>query len=542
MNLVEHKEPVDDLIEGGVIGQAFGRGVGLSAFHSGRAASSPEIEVRKWRVFGVHFGYSVSMELDSDACFRAVRARDRRFDGRFFVGVASTHVYCRPICPARPPKRENMRFYTSAAAAEGAGFRPCLRCRPERAPGLASVDAVSRLVGAAIAGIEEHALSSAKVGELAASLGVSDRHLRRVTESELGVSPIELAQTQRLLMAKRLLGETHLSQTEIAFASGFGSVRRFNALFKSRYGLSPRALRGNANALEGLHCRLEFRPPIAWSRLLDYLARRAIPGVEMADSTHYRRTVAIDEHRGWIAVSAGKKDNALNVEISPSLAPVIGAVIARVKRLFDLGAVPDAVSALLVQDPLLAAVVRRIPGLRVAGAFDGFELAVRAILGQQISVKGATTLAGRWAQAFGELVATPFPGLNRLSPSAQRMVSVSVDEIAALGIVGARARSLSALAKAVLDKQVVLTFAPNVEEQIEALLRLPGVGPWTANYIAMRALHWPDAFPSGDLMLMRAANATQRQLQELSQAWRPWRAYATHYLWNSLPRPDQVIR
>jgi AraC family transcriptional regulator of adaptative response / DNA-3-methyladenine glycosylase II len=474
------------------------------------------------------------MNLDSDACFRAVRARDRRFDGRFFVAITSTHIYCRPICPARPAKRDNMRFYTSAAAAEGAGFRPCLRCRPERAPGLAPVDAVSRLVGAAIAGIEEHALSSAKVGELALSLGVSDRHLRRVTESELGVSPIELAQTQRLLLAKRLLGETRLSQTEIAFASGFGSVRRFNALFKSRYGLSPRALRGSVHGPEGLHCQLEFRPPFAWTRLLDYLRLRAIPGVEAVDATHYRRTVAIDQHRGWIAVSLGSKDNALNVEISPSLAPVVGAVIVRVKRLFDLGAVPDAVSALLVQDKLLANTVRRIPGLRVAGAFDGFELAVRAILGQQVSVKGATTLAGRWAQAFGDPIATPHPDLNRLTPSAQRMAGVGPDEIAALGIVSARARCLSLLAPAVLDKKVILAFAPNVEEQIEALMRLPGIGPWTAHYIAMRALHWPDAFPSGDLMLMRAANANQRQLHLLSQAWRPWRAYATHYLWQSL--------
>jgi len=427
-----------------------------------------------------------------------------------------------------------MHFYSSAAAAEGAGFRPCLRCRPERAPGLASVDAVSRLVGAAIAGIEEHALSSARVGDLAASLGVSDRHLRRVTESELGVSPIELAQTQRLLLAKRLLGETRLSQTEIAFASGFGSVRRFNALFKSRYGLCPRELRGSANLPQGLHCQLEYRPPFAWSRLLDYLRLRAVPGVEMADATHYRRTVALDGHSGWIAVSPGKKDNALNVEMSPSLTPVVGAVIARVKRLFDLGAVPDAVNALLSQDQLLAKTVRRIPGLRVAGAFDGFELAVRAILGQQVSVKSATTLAGRWAQAFGTPIATPYPELSRLTPTAERMAGVGADEIAALGIVGARARCLSVLAPAVLAKKVVLGFATNVEEQIDAMLRLPGIGPWTAQYIAMRALHWPDAFPSGDLMLMRAANANQKELQKLAEAWRPWRAYATHYLWQSL--------
>ncbi len=474
------------------------------------------------------------MELDSDACFRAVRARDRRFDGRFFVAISSTRIYCRPICPARPAKRDNMRFYSSAAAAEGAGYRPCLRCRPERAPGLAPIDAVSRLVGAAMAGIEEHALSSAKVGELAHSLGVSDRHLRRVTESELGVSPIELAQTQRLLLAKRLLGDTRLSQTEIAFASGFGSVRRFNALFKSRYGLSPRALRGSARPPEGLHCQLEFRPPLAWEPLLDYLRMRAIPGVEMADATHYRRTVALDGHSGWIAVSRGRKDDALDVEMSPSLTPVIGAVIARVKRLFDLGAVPHAVADLLSREPILRKTVRRLPGLRVAGAFDGYELAVRAILGQQVSVKGATTLAGRWAQAFGAPIATPYVELNRLTPSAERMAGVGADEIAALGVVGARARCLALLAPAVLERRVALTFASNVEEQIDALLSLPGIGPWTAHYIAMRALHWPDAFPSGDLMLMRAANSNQRQLQKLAEAWRPWRAYATHYLWQSL--------
>jgi len=472
------------------------------------------------------------MELDANACFLAVRARDRRFDGRFFVAITTTRIYCRPVCPARPAKRDNMRFYRSAAGAEGAGFRPCLRCRPERAPGLASVDASSRLVGAAIAAIEEHALSSAKLGLLAASLGVSDRHLRRVTESELGVSPVELAQTQRLLMAKRLLDETSLSQTEIAFASGFGSLRRFNALFKSRYGLSPRALRGRGTAAGGLKCRLEFRPPLAWERLLEHLRRRAIPGVEWVDETHYRRSVAIDRQQGWIAVSLGKQANALQLEVSPSLSPVIGAVIVRVKRLFDLDAVPDAVSAVLVQDPLLEKIVQRIPGLRVAGAFDGFELAVRAVLGQQVSVKGATTLAGRWAAAFGTPIATPYPEINRLSPTARRMADVSADDIAALGIIGARARALRELAAAVLDKRVL--FSANVEEQIDALMCLPGVGPWTAQYIAMRALHWPDAFPSGDLMLQRAANANQKQLQKLAENWRPWRAYATHYLWQSL--------
>jgi AraC family transcriptional regulator of adaptative response / DNA-3-methyladenine glycosylase II len=474
------------------------------------------------------------MILDPEACFRAARARDRRFDGRFFVAITSTHIYCRPICPARPAKRANMRFFTHAASAEGAGFRPCLRCRPERAPGLAPVDSISRLVNAAIAGIEEHALSSARVGDLAASLGVSDRHLRRVTESELGVSPIELAQTQRLLLAKRLLRETSLSLTDIAFASGFGSVRRFNALFKSRYGLSPRGIRGSQPKPEGLRVQLEFRPPFAWEHMLAYLSLRSIPGVEMVDPTHYRRTVAFGKTTGWIGVSMAKSGLALDLEISPSLSVHIGAIIARVKQLFDLSAAPDTVSAHLGRDALLERAVKRLPGLRVAGAFDGFELAVRTVLGQQVSVKGASTIAGRWAAALGAPIATPYSQLNRVSPLPEVLAESHEDQIAGLGMVGARARCLIGLAQAVADRRVQLSLATNVDEQIENLLALPGIGHWTANYIAMRALHWPDAFPTGDLMLMRAAGLKQKQLQARAEAWRPWRAYSAQYLWQSL--------
>jgi len=287
------------------------------------------------------------MPLDPEACYRAVRARDRRFDGRFFVAVSSTRIYCRPICPVRQPKRENMRFFSSAAAAEYDGYRPCLRCRPERAPGLSSIDAVSRLAGAAVAGIEAHALDASKLSDLAASLGVSDRHLRRVTEAQFGVSPVALVQTQRLLLAKRLLGETSLGMADIAFASGFNSVRRFNALFKSRYGLCPRALRGRgglrvgrtaararpapgAGAQPPLRCQLDFRPPLAWDLLLAYLEARALPGVESVAGGQYRRTIGIGAHRGWIAVSLAHDRAALYLDLSQSLAPVIGAVIARV--------------------------------------------------------------------------------------------------------------------------------------------------------------------------------------------------------------------
>lgn len=410
------------------------------------------------------------------------------------------------------------------------------------------MDTVSRLSRAAMAGIEAHALSSERVSDLAATLGVSDRHLRRVTEAELGVSPIELAQTCRLLLAKRLLRETRLGQTEIAFASGFGSVRRFNALFKQRYGLSPRDLRNRtlstavtnaagAKDVIGLTCQLEFRPPLAWQSLLGYLRLRAVPGVETADETYYRRTVLIDQHEGWIAVSLGKSANALEVELSQSLAPVIGPVIARVKQLFDLGALPDAVGAQLSKDPKLAGLVRRFPGLRVPGAFDGFEIAVRAILGQQVSVKGASTLAGRWAHEFGAQIVTPFPELNRLTPTAQRMADAEPAAIAALGIVGTRSRSIVALAQAVMERRVTLVFAADVDAQLAALMNIPGIGPWTAQYIAMRALAWPDAFPSGDLVLQKAAGGGDRELLKRAESWRPWRSYAAHYLWQSMGDP-----
>ncbi|MBV8910596.1 MAG: DNA-3-methyladenine glycosylase 2 family protein [Gammaproteobacteria bacterium] len=472
------------------------------------------------------------MILDTDACYRAVRARDRRFDGRFFTAVASTGIYCRPICPVRIPS-ENMRFYSSAAAAEGAGFRPCLRCRPERAPGLAMVDATSRLAGAAIARIEEHAVSNGKLADLAAALGVSDRHLRRVTEAELGVAPIELAQTQRLLLAKRLLSETSLKLAEIAFASGFGSMRRFNALFKSRYGLNPGSIRRSSGETPGLKCQLDFRPPFAWQSMLAYLRQRAIPRVETVDSTHYRRTAALAERRGWIAVSLAKSGTALEVEISAALAPVIGAVIARVKQLFDLSAAPEAVATLLTRDPMLEPIVKRLPGLRLPGAFDGFELAVRAVLGQQVSVKAASTLAGRWASKFGTPIETPWAGLDRIAPGAELMRDVATGELRALGVVGSRAHCLRTLAHAVADRRVDLSCAANVEEQIESLTALPGIGPWTAQYIVMRALHWPDAFPDGDLGLLRATNLERRELRARAEVWRPWRAYAAHYLWQS---------
>jgi AraC family transcriptional regulator of adaptative response / DNA-3-methyladenine glycosylase II len=396
------------------------------------------------------------------------------------------------------------------------------------------MDSISRLANAAIVCIEQRALSGARVGESASSLGVSERHLRRVTESEFGASPIELAQTQRLLLAKRLLRETPMSLTDVAFASGFGSVRRFNALFRSRYRLSPGGVRGAAQKPEGLRVQLEFRPPFAWDKMLAYLRLRSIPGVELVDGTHYRRTAAFGASGGWISVSMAKSGLALDLEISPSLAMHTGAIIARVKQLFDLNASPDTVGSLLRKDRLLAPTVKRLPGLRVAGAFDGFEIAVRTVLGQQVSVKGASTIAGRCAAELGVPIATPFAGLNRLSPAAEILAGSHEDQVAALGMIGSRARCVIRLAKAVSDGRVTLSSAANVDEQVDHLQALPGIGPWTANYIAMRALHWPDAFPAGDLMLMRAAGLKQGPLLARAEAWRPWRAYAAQFLWQSL--------
>lgn len=288
-----------------------------------------------------------------------------------------------------------------------------------------------------------------------------------------------------------------------------------------------------ARAPAQLRRQLDFRPPLAWDLLLAYLEARALPGVESVAGGQYRRTVGIGAHRGWIAVSLAQNGAALHLDLSASLAPVSGVVIARVKQLFDLGASPDAVSAALSQDALLSSTVRRIPGLRVPGAFDGFELGVRAILGQQVSVRAATTIAGRWVNAFGATIETPHPELCRLTPTSDRFQAHDADRIAALGVIGSRARSIVALARSIEDKRVMLNAAADVAAQVEALMRLPGIGPWTAQYIAMRALHWPDAFPGTDLILLRAAGLGHRELLARAEAWRPWRAYATHYLWQS---------
>ena len=476
------------------------------------------------------------MELDAHSCYQAVKSHDARFDGRFFTGVTSTRIYCRPVCPARVPRRENCHFFASAAAAEAAGFRPCLRCRPELAPGNASVDATQRLAQAAASLIEDGIASGNGLSQIAAQLQVTDRHLRRVFEAQFGVSPIAFAQTQRLLLAKRLLTDTAMPATDIAFASGFQSLRRFNALFRERYHLSPSQLRKAApRGAEPDHFTFElaYRPPLDWPRLMAFLGRRSIARVERVDKLVYCRTLCIRDgshaHTGWIEVRQHKNKSVLSVRVAATLCKVLPQVLARVKRVFDLACQPQDIVA------ALGAWARPHAGLRLPGAFDGFELAVRAVLGQQITVSAATTLAGRFAGAFGEAAVTPYAALERVFPSAQVISACSVGEIAQLGIIATRAKTIRALAQAVAAGELTLAPSADVEPTLVALKAIPGIGEWTAQYIAMRALAWPDAFPHTDYGIMKAMNETNpKRVLAKAEAWRPWRAYAVMHLWNSL--------
>jgi AraC family transcriptional regulator of adaptative response / DNA-3-methyladenine glycosylase II len=476
------------------------------------------------------------MVLDAEQCWRAFSAHDPRFDGRFFVGVATTRIYCRPVCSVRMPQRRNCHFFPSAAAAESEGFRPCLRCRPELAPGHAAIDANRRLAQAAAGLIDDGRLGAeAKLPELAQALGVTDRHLRRVFGAEFGVAPVEYAQTQRLLLAKRLLTDTSLPVIEVALASGFSSLRRFNHLFRARYRMTPGSLRREAPAIarEELAFDLAYRPPYDWEAMRDFLARRAIAGVEAVDERRYLRTVRLERAgktiAGWISVAPSKKRPALAVTVSASLAPALPAVLGRVKHLLDLSCRPDEVAAAL--GPL----ARGREGLRLPGAFDGFEIAVRAILGQQVTVKAASVIAARFAAAFGEPLETPHPSLARLFPTAQRIAALDPSEIAATGIIAARARAIAALAREVASDALALDPSADVEATLARLERIPGVGPWTAQYIAMRALAWPDAFPHPDVAVLKAMKETNaRRAAECAAAWRPWRAYAVLHLWKSL--------
>ena len=474
------------------------------------------------------------MTLDSDNCYRALAAHDARFDGRFFVGVRSTRIYCRPVCTVRLPKRENCRFFRSAAAAEVDGYRPCLRCRPELAPGLASVDAPTRFAQAAVDLIEDGVLERGGIEALASRVGITSRHLRRVFDGEFGVSPIEYAQTQRLLLAKRLLTDTSLPVIDVALASGFGSLRRFNALIRARYRMPPSRLRRDAapDALPpSMRFELAYRPPYDWDAIVAFLGARAIVGVECVDAHGYQRTLAVT-HRGgrssgWVSIAHAPRRHALVVDVSASLARAVPAVLARVRHAFDLGCDPEPIAA------RLGALALARPGLRVPGAFDGFELAVRAVIGQQVSVAGARTLLGRIVAAFGiDAGASLRSGPARAFPSPQALAERSPAELRGVGLTSARARTLHELAAAVAAGRIDLTAGADVERTRAALEAIRGIGAWTSGYVAMRALGWPDAFLDNDLVVMRAMGETSAsRARARSEAWRPWRAYAVMHLW-----------
>lgn len=518
--------------------------------------------------------------LTDDARYAAITARDPRFDGVFFVGVQTTGVYCRPICPARTPARTRCEFFASPALAERAGFRACFRCRPELAPGeaarLAPSDVVDTLVASVAHRIAEGALNERSLDDLASELGVTARHLRRVTEARLGVSPVELAQSRRLALAKQLVQDTQLPLTDIAFAAGFGSVRRFNAVFSARMGRSPSSLRdtragarrsSTADAKppsDAIVLRLDYRPPYDWAHVLGFLRGRAIPGVELVGAEDYQRVVHIDGHVGTIRVrhvirgqasrrlDLGERDRASEVavatpsrtrgafelSVSPSLLPVLMPLVARVRRMFDLDAHPAAIAAVLDGDKLLAPLVTKHPGLRVPGAIDPFEASVRALLGQQVSVAAATTLAGRFAAAFGSPHAGVVVGLTTRFPTVVEVVAAGPERIGKLGLPRARAAAIHNFARVLARGELVLDAAHGTHDLdafVAQLVELPGIGPWTAHYLAMRALHVPDAFPAADLGVQKALRRSgARAAEARAEAWRPYRAYAVMHLWSSL--------
>ncbi len=463
--------------------------------------------------------------------YEALKARDARFDGMFFVGVSTTGIYCRPICPARTPRRENCAFFATAARAEDAGYRPCLRCRPELAPGNASTEAVPRLARRVLERIEEGGVDERGLDALASELGASPRHMRRVVRQAYGVTPVALLQTHRLLLAKRLLTETRLAVIEVAHASGFESLRRFNHLVRTRYRMTPTQIRRSARAApeDTVVASLCYRPPLDWRALGDFLGGRAIPGVEeFTMDGALRRTIAVGGRAGWIELRDNAALSRVEIRMSAGLAPVLPAVLARAKRLCDLGANPTAVGS------ALGTLARARPGLRIPGATDPFELSVRAILGQQVSVRAASTLAARVAARFGDHIETPHPALSIVFPAPQRIADATESDLVALGIVRARSRAIIGLARAIASGALALESCTDPEEAVQSLCGLPGIGPWTAHYIAMRGLGWPDAFPAGDLVLRRAlGGVSARRAAEISEQWRPWRSYAVIHLWKS---------
>jgi AraC family transcriptional regulator, regulatory protein of adaptative response / DNA-3-methyladenine glycosylase II len=481
------------------------------------------------------------MRLDRRICDRARLARDPRFDGLFFTGVLSTGIYCRPICPARSPKPENIVYFPSAAAAAEAGLRPCLRCRPEAAPGGPAWNGTSATVSRAMLLIRQGALNEGNLEDLTAKLGVGSRHLRRLFQTHIGASPKNLATTQKILFAKKLLTETDLSVTRIAFASGFGSIRRFNAAFSKTYGTTPSAIRRRNNSSktaesEPFQCTLtlSYRPPFAWQRMLGFFELRAIPGVEYVEGGTYRRTIRINETTGVISVAHAAKANALLLTVALSDSRDLMSIVERVRRMFDLDANMTAIHDVLAADAVLKRSVAKHPGIRLPEAWDPFETAIRAVVGQQVSVKGARTIMGRIAaQAGPRFESADHPELTHVFPTANEL---NACDLGGIGMPEARVRTIQALALEVDRKRLAFVVKGSLSDFIEQLTRIPGIGDWTAQYIAMRAMGEPDAFPANDLGIIKALRQgdkrlTLKQIRRSAEKWRPWRAYAAMYLW-----------
>jgi AraC family transcriptional regulator of adaptative response / DNA-3-methyladenine glycosylase II len=495
------------------------------------------------------------MTLDHDASYQVFKARDARFDGRLFVGVTSTGIYCRPVCRVRTPRKENCRFFASPAQAEAEAFRPCMKCRPEMAPGpgLAwTVMDASRTLARQAAqwldsrlGADDDARDAPSMAALAEHLGVSDRHLRRIFAAEHGVTPLQYLQTRRLLLAKQLLTDTRLPVAQVALASGFRSLRRFNAAFADSYRMSPSRLRQDADeavdlpADQALCVSLGLRPPYDTAAMLRFLSLRAIPGVEQVDGVCVRRSLragAIAPSAGWLQAEfvpeTETRAGHVRLQFAPSLAPHSARVVAGVRRWLDLDASPDTIDDALAGLP-------GGPGLRLPGCVDSFEMVVRAVLGQQVTVAAARTLARRFADRFGEPIDTPWPEVTHTFPAPETIAAAPVERIAELGIIRARAGAILALAQAWPEASRHLHERREPAALIEMLKTLPGIGPWTAHYIAMRALSWPDAFPPNDVAVLNAmkplfGTTTQREADAIAERWRPWRSYAVLRLWNSL--------
>ncbi|MCI9156988.1 MAG: helix-turn-helix domain-containing protein [Lawsonibacter sp.] len=478
-----------------------------------------------------------------DALYTAFKAKDTRFDGRFFVGISSTGVYCRPVCWARQAKRSSCTFFSSAAEAEQAGYRPCLLCRPELAPGNSLVDATSALARKAARLLDENCGNGQSLEQLAARLGCTDRHLRRVFLDEYHVTPVQYLQTCRLLLAKNLLTDTDLSVLEVAMAAGFGSLRRMNDLFQKQYKLSPTALRKRAS--EGkkhtgsITVTLGYRPPYRWEEMLEFLAGRAIQGVEKVEKGRYYRAVRLPDRTGkpcagWVQVSRHPKKDGLNVTMSDTLIPVLSQILSRIRRLFDLYCDPDAVYAVLqVMDELQPGLC--VKGRRVPGCFEPFETAVRAILGQQITVKAASTLARRMAAKLGTPVETGIDGLTCTFPTAADIIALgdSIQErLGTLGVIAARSTCIRALAEGLKRGEIQLDQSADPEREMEKLQAIRGIGGWTAQYVAMRTMGWPDAFLETDAGVKHALpDRSAKELLALAERWRPWRSYAVVNLW-----------